>query len=122
MALNPVNATFHTQKAHAVTAKASGSIPGCRTRWIASYKWTSGQGVLSAVDMFNASAGRSDPYLNIFLRQPLPSGFFPGHVEALIDLRNLLSQGYVPFVGQDGRTLYLVQSARAVRAGLAFNF
>jgi len=122
LVLNPLATTFHTQRAHAVTAKAAGSIPRCGTRWIASYKWTSGPGVLSAVDMFNASAGRSDPYLNIFVRQPLPSGFFPGHVEALIDLRNLLSQGYVPFVGRDGRTLYLVQSARAVRAGLAFNF
>jgi len=34
----------------------------------------------------------------------------------------LLEQGYHPFMGQDGRTLYLVQSARAIRGGLAFTF
>jgi len=49
-------------------------------------------------------------------------GFLPGHMEAIIDLRNLLAQGYVPVVGQDGQTVYLVQSARAVRGGVAFTF
>jgi hypothetical protein len=33
-----------------------------------------------------------------------------------------LAQGYVPVVGEDHRTVYLVQSARAVRGGVAFNF
>jgi hypothetical protein len=46
----------------------------------------------------------------------------PGHFEALVDLRNLLAQGYVPVIGPDGHTVYLVQSARAVRGGVAFNF
>ena len=73
--------------------------------------------------MFNASAGQSDPFLNIFLRQPIPClGFLPGKVEALVDIRNLLAQGYVPVMAGDGRTVYLVQSARAVRGGLAFTF
>jgi len=75
------------------------------------------------VDLFNASAGRADPYLNIFFRQPIPwVGSLPGHVEAIVDLRNLLAQGYVPVLGQYGHTVYLVQSARAVRGGLAFTF
>ncbi len=34
-------------------------------------------------------------------------GFLPAHMEALIDLRNLLAQGYVPVMGQDGQTVYL---------------
>jgi hypothetical protein len=73
--------------------------------------------------MFNASAGQSDPFLNIYVRQPLPgTGFFPVHMEAMLDLRNLLAQGYVPVMGQDGHTVYLVQSARSVRGGLAFVF
>jgi hypothetical protein len=73
--------------------------------------------------MFNASAGQSDPYLNIFFRQPIPgTGFLPGHMDALIDVRNLLAQGYVPLLGQDKHTVYLVQSARAVRGGVAFTF
>ena len=48
--------------------------------------------------------------------------FLPGKMEAIIDLRNLLAEGYVPVVGQDGQTVYLVQSARSVRGGVAFTF
>jgi hypothetical protein len=106
---------------HAAALKLAGGVPYCKTHWIASYKWTSGP-ALTAVDMFNASPGESDPYLNVFIRQPLPASFLPGHMEALLDLRNLLAQGYVPVLGQDGQTLYLVQSARSIRGGLAFTF
>jgi len=111
-----------TQKRHAVAAKLSGSLPRTHTRWITSYRWVNGPG-LTPVDMFNASAGQSDPYLNIFIRQPIPTlGFLPSHMEAVIDVRNLLAQGYVPVLGQDGQTVYLVQSARSVRGGVAFTF
>ncbi|MGH9538787.1 MAG: carboxypeptidase-like regulatory domain-containing protein [Terriglobales bacterium] len=107
---------------HTAAAKFSGKLPGTKTRWITSYRWISGQ-ALTPVDMFNASAGQSDPYLNIYLRQPIPgTGFLPGHMDAVIDVRNLLAQGYVPLLGQDGRTVYLVQSARSIRGGVAFSF
>jgi hypothetical protein len=43
-------------------------------------------------------------------------------MEALVDVRNLLAQGYVPVMGQDGRTIFLVQSARSVRGGVSFTF
>jgi hypothetical protein len=102
-----------------VGAKFSGSVPRSGTRWIASYKWTSGN-ALSPVDAFNASPGQIDPFLSIFIRQPLPGA--AGRMEALLDLRNLLAQGYLPVMGPDGRTVYLVQSARSLRAGLAFTF
>jgi hypothetical protein len=107
---------------HSLAAKVSGTVPRAGTRWVASYRWISGQ-ALTPVDMFNASAGQSDPYLNIFFRQPIPgTSFLPGHMDALIDVRNLLAQGYVPLIGQDKHTVYLVQSARSVRGGVAFTF
>lgn len=107
---------------HAFAGKLNGTMPGSKTRWIASYRWVEGS-ALTSVDMFNASAGQTDSYLNIFLRQPIPgTSFLPGRMEALVDLRNLLAQGYVPVVTQDGRTVYLVQSARAVRGGVEFTF
>lgn len=107
---------------HTLAAKVSGTLPRAGTRWVASYRWVSGQ-ALTPVDMFNASAGQSDPYLNIFFRQPIPgTSFLPGHMDALIDVRNLLAQGYVPLIGEDKHTVYLVQSARAVRGGVAFTF
>jgi len=105
----------------AVAAKFSGTVPKAKTHLIASYRYTGGR-PLTAVDLFNTSAGQSDPYFNLFIRQPIPTSFLAGHLELLIDLRNLLAQGYVPVLGQDGRTVYLVQSARCVRGGLAFSF
>ncbi len=107
---------------HAISAKLKGTLPGSKTGWIASYRWVDGP-TLTPVDMFNASIGQADPYLNLFFRQPIPgTGFLPSHLEAMIDLRNLLAQGYVPVIGQDGHTVYLVQAARSVRGGVAFTF
>jgi hypothetical protein len=120
--LKQARQSMTTARRHAVTAKFDGKLPGCRTHWTTSYGWVSGRG-LTQVDMFNASAGQSDPYLNVFLRQPLPGfSFLPVHMEAMLDLRNLMAQGYVPVMGTDGRTVYLVQSARSVRGGVAFTF
>ncbi|MGH9513701.1 MAG: carboxypeptidase-like regulatory domain-containing protein [Terriglobales bacterium] len=107
---------------HSATVKMSGTVPATKSHWVASYGWVSGQ-ALTPVDLFNTSAGRGDPYLDMFLRQPIPgTGFIPSHMEAIIEVRNLLAQGYVPVLGSDGKTVYLVQSARTVRGGLAFSF
>jgi hypothetical protein len=107
---------------HTVAGKVSGTVPCAKTKWIVSYRWVNGP-VLTPVDAFNASAGRADPYLNIYLRQPIPrTGFLPGHMDAMIDIRNLLAEGYVPVMGNDGHTVYLVQDARAIRGGVAFTF
>jgi hypothetical protein len=111
-----------TERRQAVSARLSGKLNRTQTRWIASYRWTNGP-ALTPVDMFNASPGQSDPYLNLFIRQPIPTlGFLPAHMEALLDVRNLLAQGYVPVIGQDGQTVYFVQSARSVRGGVTISF
>jgi hypothetical protein len=112
---------IHTEHRQAVAAKFSGMVPRSKTHWIASYRYVGGR-TLTPVDEFNTSAGESDPYLNLCIRQPIPASFLAGHMEILVDLRNLMAQGYVPVMGQDGHTVYLVQSARSVRGGLAFSF
>jgi len=122
IALQDARRDAFVRNRHTASAKFSGTLPGLHTRWITSYRWISGQ-ALTPVDMFNESPGQSDPYLSIFIRQPIPgTGFLPGHMDAVVDIRNLLAQGYVPVMGQDGRTVYLVQSARTVRGGVAFTF
>jgi hypothetical protein len=114
--------SLHTVDRQAIAIKLAGDAPRCKTHWIASYRWTNGQ-ALTPVDLFNASPGQADPYLSLFIRQPIPAtSFLPGKLEALVDIRNLLAQGYVPVFGLDGQTVYLVQTARSVRGGLAFTF
>ena len=113
---------INTERRHAIAAKLSGNVPGTHTRVIASYRWLNGP-ALTPVDMFNASPGETDPFFSLVIRQPIPTlGFLPAHMEALIDLRNLLAEGYVPVIGRDGQTVYLVQAARAVRGGVAISF
>jgi hypothetical protein len=122
VSLASVSETSLVRNRHSAAAKVAGVVPKSKTHWMASYRWINGQ-ALTPVDMFNASPGQADPYLNLFFRQPIPGNrFFPGHLEAIVDLRNLLAQGYVPVLGHDGHTVYLVQSARAVRGGVAFTF
>jgi hypothetical protein len=120
--LQTAQSLISTQRRHAVAAKLSGTVPRTHTRWIASYRWVNGA-ALTPVDMFNSSPGQSDPFINLFIRQPIPTlGFLPAHMEAIIDIRNLLAQGYIPVLGQDGQTVYLVQAARSIRGGLSFTF
>ena len=117
-----VNQSLYHAWRHTAALKLNGKFAHTHTQWIASYRWTSGA-TLVPVDMFNASPGQADPFFNLFIRQPLPHFHgMPGNMEALIDIRNLLAQGYVPVLGPDGSTVYLVQAARSVRGGLAFTF
>lgn len=114
--------SLSTVRQQSVGGKVSGYLPRTGTRWIASYRWTSGN-TISPVDAFNASPGQTDPFLSVFIRQRLPgASFIPAKMDALIDLRNMLAQGYVPIVGPDGRIVYLMQAARSLRAGVAFTF
>ncbi|HVO64626.1 MAG TPA: carboxypeptidase-like regulatory domain-containing protein [Terriglobales bacterium] len=120
--LDSAKAFLHTTDRHALGGKLSGKLPRAGTRWIAAYRWSSGR-ALTPVDLFDNSPGQVDPFFSLFVRQPVPDlGFLPAHMEILLEIRNLLAQGYVPVLGEDGRTLYLVQSARALRGGVSFNF
>ena len=122
IAVSQTATSLVTTKRHAAAAKLSGTAPGTKTKVIASYQWLSGNS-LTPVDMFNASAGQTDPYLSFFIRQPIPAmHLLPNGLEALVDVRNLLAQGYRPILSADGSTVYLVQGTRVIRAGLVFNF
>jgi len=108
---------------HSIAARLNGTLPHAKTQWIASYRWTDGGSALMPVDLFNSGPGETDSYLNLFIRQPLPGpSFMPGKMEALVDIRNMLAQGYHPVLAPDGQTVYLVQAARSVRGGVAFVF
>ena len=58
---NVVRSSLEHGWRHTAALKLNGGIPHCGTTWIASYRWTSGDNTLTPVDLFNASAGQTDP-------------------------------------------------------------
>ena len=67
--------------------------------------------------------GDEGAYLSCSFRQSLgKTHFLPQGLEAVIDLQNLLAEGYQSFVSTDGQTLYLAQTPRTIQAGLSFSF
>jgi hypothetical protein len=102
------------------SAAIHGKLPGMNTKWRASYRWQDSH-TMTAVNSF--AAGMPDPYLSFLVRQPIRyRHVIPSGVEALVDVRNLLAEGYRPFVSSDGSTLYFAQAARCVEGGLSFSF
>jgi len=108
-----------TQYRSSFAARASGRLPVLHTRVIASYKWIGGQAV-SRLDPYGESLYHMDPFLSLEVRQPLPY-VLSGHMEAMVDIGNLLAQGYVPLATSDGNVV-LVPSCRYFRGGFSFQF
>lgn len=101
-------------------AGVHGKLAASGMQWRASYRWQNPR-TLTPVDGF--AAGTSNPYLSLLLRQPIHyRRMIPNGVEALVDVRNLLAEGYRPFVSGDGSTLYFAEAARCVQGGLSFTF
>ena len=97
-----------------------GKLAATGMQWRASYRWQNPK-TLTPVDALGT--GLPDAYLSVFLRQPIRyRRMIPNGVEALVDVRNLLAEGYRPFVSRDGSSLYFAQEARCVEGGLSFTF
>jgi hypothetical protein len=61
--------------------------------------------------------------MNLNLRQVIrPARDGVGGFEALLDVQNLLAQGYRPYIVNDGSVLIFAQQQRGIRGGLAFTF
>jgi hypothetical protein len=120
LALAQVLESAHPRRAQMYSLALSGTLEGTGTRWRASYRWQPDTTV-TRVAPFALDA--MDPYLNLRIRQPIRlRGEGVSHVEALVDLRNLLAEGYRPFLSSDGSMLVFAQDQRSLRAGLAFTF
>jgi hypothetical protein len=105
-----------------VTASVSTTLPGAGTQVVSSYQW-SNQLAAIAPDLYNDFASRSDPGLNLVIRQPLPfSDGLPGKLEATGYINNLLKAGYIPVQTFDGQQIYLLPAVRSYRGALSFVF
>jgi len=113
-------AEIHPRRVQTYSISLSGTLEGTGTHWRASYRWQPEDALSDAVP-FDSEA--MDPYLNLHFRQRLVRSR-EGSVglEAMIDVRNLLSQGYHPYMLSDGTMLIFAEDQRALRAGVAFTF
>ena len=106
--------------AEVITASVDGKLVRSGTAWRTVYRWQPADTV-TPVAMYDTFANSA--YLNVIIRQPVRLGhLLPKGTEALVDVRNLLAQGYRPFLTSDGRTLYFAQDVRSIQGGLSFSF
>jgi hypothetical protein len=120
VSLAQVLAGVHPRRAQAYSLSLSGTLDGSGTRWRASYRWQPADTVTKVAPY---AVDAAEPYLNLHLRQPIHIGRDgAGGFEALLDVRNLLAEGYRPFLLSDGSLLLFAQDQRSIRAGLAFSF
>jgi hypothetical protein len=118
--LAQVLAGAHPRRAQMYALSLSGILDGTGTRWRASYRWQP-EDTVTRVAPYALDA--ADPYLNVHLRQPIRlhrEG--AGGIEALVDVRNLLAEGYRPYIMSDGSLLVFAEDQRNFRAGVAFTF
>jgi hypothetical protein len=106
----------------ALTAQASGTIRWTGTKFSGGYQFTdyrsATSGHLYATDPSHPEAG-----LNLCIRQPIPHALNRfGRMEATLDVRNMMAQGYLPMTLTDGRRLLLMRTPRSLRGGLSFTF
>jgi hypothetical protein len=113
-------ASAHPSYVQSYSISLSGTLDGSGTRWQASYRWQP-ESTFTSVAPFALNA--TQPYLSVRLRQRLHSQRDGTcGLQALIDLRNLLAQGYRPYLLSDGSLLLFAQDQRGVSGGLAFTF
>jgi len=118
--LAEVLASAHPRRAQTYAISLSGTLDGTGTRWSASYRWQP-DGIVTEVAPFAKDA--ASPFLNARLRQPIHvTRDGSGGLEALLEVRNLLAQGYHPYILSDGSLLLFADDQRSFRAGLAFTF
>jgi hypothetical protein len=100
------------------TISLSGVLDGTGTRWHASYRW---QPADTVTRLAPYEVGADQPYLNLNLRQPICVRRDGMNIEALLNVSNLLAEGYRPYV-INGGTVVFAQDQRSFGAGVAFTF
>jgi len=108
----------HNMASFGVRAK----LPKAGTRISARYGWSDPRASIPDHTFTTQNIALATG-LNVAIRQPLPSFFnMGGRLELTGDLRNMLSQGYLPLSTSDGQHLLIVQSPKAIRGGLSITF
>jgi len=118
--LAQVLAAARPRHAQMYSLSLSGTLEGSGTRWRASYRWQPEETVTRVAPY---ALDSTEPYLNAHIRQPIRVRLNGAtRFEALLDMRNLLAQGYRPYILSDGSVLVFAQGQRGFSGGLAFTF
>jgi len=116
--LNQLFSAARPRHAQMYAISLSGTLEGTGTRWRASYRW---QPVDTITPIAPYSVGAIEPYLNLHLRQPISTHHEGLNIEALLDVNNMLAEGYRPYLLTGGMIVF-AQDQRSVGAGVAFTF
>jgi hypothetical protein len=116
--LSQVFSAARPRHAQMYTISLSGTLDGTGTRWRASYRW---QPADTVTQIAAYSVGSVEPFLNLHLRQPIATRHDGMGIEALLDVNNLLAEGYRPYL-LNGGVVVFAQDQRSIGAGVAFTF
>ncbi len=116
--LRALIASARPRPAQACSITLSGILEGTHTRWQASYSWQP-EDTVTEVAGFTAGP---PPHLHMNLRQPLAGRDGSVGIDALLNVENMLAQGYRPFVMPDGSLAIFSQNQRSFSTGLAITF
>ena len=117
--LRTLIAAARPRSAQAYSITVSGTLEGTDTRWQASYSWQP-EDTVTEVAPFTAGP---PPHLHMRLRQPVLAGRDGSlSIDALLNVENLLAEGYHPFVMPDGSLAVFSQGQRSFSTGLAITF
>jgi len=118
-----LRAMIRAGRKSAATARINATSPWTGTHMIASYQWTDSNRWAMPGQLYSTQAVRPMPGLNLYIKQPIPRiASLPWRMEATVDLRNLLAQGYLPLDMAGGQQVLLVETPRSFRGGLSFIF
>ena len=119
-ALDQALGGMHARTSSMVAASVESTVHRTGTAWRASYRWQPSETLTQVAPFDNATP---EPYLSFHMRQPIELHYMGVHgMQAIVDVRNLLAQGYHPFLSQDGSTLYFAQAERCIEGGVSFSF
>jgi hypothetical protein len=120
MSLADAAETLQRVSGQSATFAVKGRLIRGGTRMRAAYRWQPA-GLVTAIDPYRAFSDQA--YLSFAVRQPIHVGrVLPPGLEGIVNVTNLLAQGYRPFLSSDGSTLFLAQSPRTLEAGLSVTF
>jgi hypothetical protein len=120
MSLSDAAGTLQRVSGRSATFAVKGRLIRSGTRMRAAYRWQP-TGMVTAIDPYRAFSDQA--YLSFSVRQPIRIGrMVPSGLEGIVNVTNLLAQGYRPFLSSDGSTLFLAQSPRTLEAGLSVTF